>query len=71
MQLNDLVTLERGRLSWFRYSTHNIGTYLGRGVKGNIMCNHVVLMSLTDSNSIFDADVDLGESVGVEFDVIV
>ena len=43
------------------------------------MCNHVALMSLTDSNSIFDADVDvdvdidvdLGESVGVEFDVIV
>ena len=47
------------------------------------MCNHIALMSLTDSNgvtltdedtkSIFDADVDfdLGESVGVEFDVIV
>ena len=41
------------------------------------MCYHVALMSLTDSNSIFDADVDvdidvdLGESVGVEFDVIV
>ena len=31
MKLNDLVTLERGRLSWFRYPTHNIGTYLGRG----------------------------------------
>ena len=30
--LNDLVTLKRGRLSWFRYPTHNIGTYLGRGV---------------------------------------
>ena len=32
MELNDLVTLERGHLSWFRYPTHNIGTYLGRGV---------------------------------------
>ena len=31
MKLNDLVTLERGHLSWFRYPTHNIGTYLGRG----------------------------------------
>ena len=31
MELNDLVTLERGYLSWFRYPTHNIGTYLGRG----------------------------------------
>ena len=47
------------------------------------MCNHIALMSLTDSNgvtltdedtnSIFDADVDfdLRESVGVEFEVIV
>ena len=47
------------------------------------MCNHIALMSLTDSNgvtltdedsnSIFDADIDfdLGESVGVEFGVIV
>ena len=34
MKLNDLVTLERGHLSWFRYPTHNIGTYLGRGVYG-------------------------------------
>ena len=33
MELNDLVTLERGHLSWFRYPTHNIGTYLGRGVE--------------------------------------
>ena len=32
MKLNDLVTLERGHLSWFRYPTHNIGTYLRRGV---------------------------------------
>ena len=32
MELNDLVTLERGHLSWFRYPTHNIGTYLGRGL---------------------------------------
>ena len=32
MKLNDLVTLGRGHLSWFRYPTHNIGTYLGRGV---------------------------------------
>ena len=32
LKLNDLVTLERGHLSWFRYPTHNIGTYLGRGV---------------------------------------
>jgi len=31
VKLNDLVTLERGHLSWFRYPTHNIGTYLGRG----------------------------------------
>ena len=31
MKLNHLVTLERGRLSWFRYPTHDIGTYLGRG----------------------------------------
>ena len=30
-KLNDLVTLERGHLNWFRYPTHNIGTYLGRG----------------------------------------
>ena len=30
-KLNHLVTLERGHLSWFRYPTHNIGTYLGRG----------------------------------------
>ena len=34
MKLNDLVTLERGHLSWFQYPTHNIGTYLGRGVLG-------------------------------------
>ena len=32
-KLNDLVTLKRGHLSWFRYPTHNIGTYLGRGVQ--------------------------------------
>ena len=32
MELNVLVTLERGHLNWFRYPTHNIGTYLGRGV---------------------------------------
>ena len=37
MELNDLVTLERAHLSWFRYPTHNIGTYLGRGVQLNIM----------------------------------
>ena len=34
MKLSDLVTLERGHSSWFRYPTHNIGTYLGRGVRG-------------------------------------
>ena len=32
MKLIDLVTLKRGHLNWFRYPTHNIGTYLGRGV---------------------------------------
>ena len=37
MELNDLVTLERGHLSWFRYPTHNIGTYLGRGVQGAVV----------------------------------
>ena len=31
--LNHLVTLERGHLSWFWYPTHDIGTYLGRGVR--------------------------------------
>ena len=31
MELNDLVTLERGHLNWFQYPNHNIGTYLGRG----------------------------------------
>ena len=34
MKLNHLVTLERGHLSWFRYPTHDIGTYLGRGAQG-------------------------------------
>jgi len=29
-----LVTLERGHLSWFWYPTHDIVTYLGRGVWG-------------------------------------
>ena len=32
MKLKDLVTHERGRLNLFRYPTHDIGTYLGRGV---------------------------------------
>ena len=32
VKLNDCVRLERGHLSWFRYPTHKIGTYLGRGV---------------------------------------
>ena len=32
--MNDLLTLKRGRLSWLRYPTHTIGTYLGRGVRG-------------------------------------
>ena len=34
VKLNHLVTLERGHLSWFRYPTHDIGTYLGRGAIG-------------------------------------
>ena len=32
VKLNDCVRLERGHLSWFRYPTHNFGTYLVRGV---------------------------------------
>ena len=35
-----MVTLERGHLSWFRYPTHNIGTYLGRGV--SVIINEAV-----------------------------
>ena len=31
MKPKDLVKLERGRLSLFRYPTLGIGTYLGRG----------------------------------------
>ena len=31
VKLKDLVTHERGRLNLFRYPTHDIGTYLGRG----------------------------------------
>ena len=32
MKLKDLVTHERARLNLFWYLTHDIGTYLGRGV---------------------------------------
>ena len=42
MKLNDLVTLERGHLSWFWYPTHNIWTDLGRGDPGG----HVVVVRL-------------------------
>ena len=45
LKLNDLVTLERGHLSWFRYPTHNIGTYLGRGDLTFIQGPAVVRMS--------------------------
>ena len=37
-----MITLERGRLSWFRYPTHNVGTYLGRGALGLIFAKEII-----------------------------
>ena len=36
-RMNDLITLKRGRLNWFRYPTHTIGTYLGRDVRRGVV----------------------------------
>ena len=46
MKPKDLVTLERGHLSLFRYPTQGNGTYLGRGAKILISVSTINILPL-------------------------
>ena len=58
-----MVTLERGNLSWFRYPTHNIGTYLGRGVHVDAQKTLIPIFLYIDLKSLFVGckDSDIGQ----------